>query len=182
MKTFFQSLADIERYIDPYQRAYALRCKHCDAQGHLIGHGFIYKQVSMLKRNVVGKHLVCSNRFGHTGCGRTVQLLLAEQLPNRQYGAIQLSVFILLLLANVSVVTAYQQATGQVSTRHAWRWLNALKASLMYYRLLITSPPPIRYQHARSQHPIWSALAALCATLTGEVCLAFQLQTQIDFI
>ena len=182
MQTFFQSLIDIERYIEPSRRAYDLRCTHCDALGHLVGHGFVYQQLSIRQRQVVGKRLVCSNRFGHAGCGRTIQLRLAEQLPNRQYSVLHLSVFIVLLLANVSVVHAYQQATGQTSHRQAWRWLKALKTNLMQYRLLLSSPLSSAYQHARLRHPVLASLAALCTTLTGPVGLVFQLRAQTPFI
>ena len=182
MQTFFQSIVDIEQYIEPYRRAYELRCAHCDLLGHLVGHGFVYQQVSMDKRQVVGKRLVCSSRFGHAGCGRTVQLRLAEQLPNRQYSAIHLSVFIALLLANVSVVHAYQQATGQSSHRQAWRWLKALKTNLMQYRLALNTPLSSAYQHARLGHPVLATLFALCTAFTGAVGLAFQLQAQTPFI
>ncbi|MER2491627.1 hypothetical protein, partial [Catenovulum sediminis] len=65
---------------------------------------------------VVGKRIVCSNRHGHIGCGHTTQFVLAEHIPNRQYNALHLSLFILLLLANVSVVKAYQQVTQQFET------------------------------------------------------------------
>lgn len=123
MQTFFRNIAAIERYLEPCHQYYTLRCKHCDLQGHLIRHGFIYKQLSMSERKVVGKRIVCSNRHGHSGCGRTTQLVLTEHIPNRQYNALHLSLFILLLLANVSVVKAYQQVTQQFETRHAWRWL-----------------------------------------------------------
>ena len=182
MQTFFQSIVDIEQYIEPYRRAYELRCAHCDLLGHLVGHGFVYQQVSMDKRQVVGKRLVCSNRFGHAGCGRTIQLRLAEQLPNRQYSALHLSVFIALLLAQVSVVKAYQQATGQTSSRQAWRWLKALKYNLMQYRLLLRSPLSSDCQHARRRHPLFATLFAVCSVFTGPVGLAFQLQAQTAFI
>ncbi|AWB66174.1 hypothetical protein C2869_06865 [Saccharobesus litoralis] len=181
MQTFFQSLSDIERYLEPCHRYYSLTCQHCGLGGHLISHGFIYKQLSMHERKTIGKRVVCSNRYGHSGCGRTTQLVLAECVPNRQYSAWQLSVFIVLLLTNVAVVKAYQQATKQVSTRQAWRWVAALKRNIMQYRLRLKSPVSVTSSW-RCTHPVFATLCALVDDLTAPVCLAFQLSAQTAFI
>lgn len=126
MPSFFTSLFDIDQHASVVKRRYSLCCEHCGQVGHLIAHGFVYKQLSIVKRECVGKRLVCCPRFGHNGCGRTMQLSLSRQLPRRFYSAWQLSMFIVLLLSNMAVTTAYVQATGQSSTRQAWRWLAAL--------------------------------------------------------
>ena len=73
MPSFFGSLFDIQQYASFVKRRYSLECEHCGEVGHLIAHGFVYKQVSILKRECVGKRLVCCRRFGHAGCGRNMQ-------------------------------------------------------------------------------------------------------------
>ena len=103
------------------KRRYSLACAHCGEVGHLIAHGYLYKQVSIFKRECVAKRLVCCRRFSHASCGRTMQLSLSNQLPRRYYTGVQLGIFTVLLLSNMAVMNAYTQATGQSSTRHAWR-------------------------------------------------------------
>lgn len=130
MPSFFSTLSDIDQYASFVKRRYSLVCEHCKKVGHLIAHGNVYKQMSMSVREVVGKRFVCCKRFGHAGCGRTMQMGLSSQLPRRRYSGLVLGRFILCLLANMSIVNAYTHATGQTSSRHAWRWLAALKANV----------------------------------------------------
>ena len=183
MLKFFSSIIEIERYIEPYRRDHSLRCKHCAAQGHLISHGFIYKQLSMHQKETVGKRLVCSNRHGHLGCGRTMQLQLAPQIPHRQYSALQLALFIILLLSNCAVPKAYQQATQQTSTRQAWRWLSALKANLMHYRVFLKTPLLSLSSTTKPQKNITlTCLAAMRSQFSDSFCQEFQQRMQIAFI
>ncbi|NQY35145.1 MAG: hypothetical protein HRT37_09305 [Alteromonadaceae bacterium] len=113
MQKFFQSLDDIEQFVASLNSHHCYKCHHCSEQGHFISHGFVYKQYSSANKQAVGKRIVCSNSYGHTGCGKTYQLMLSEQLPSKRYTVTQLNVFILLLLSHLSVCCAYQQATGQ---------------------------------------------------------------------
>jgi len=181
MPSFFATLSDIDQHASFVNRRYSLACSHCGKVGHLIAHGKVYKQVSMAVCQVVGKRFVCCKRFGHVGCGRTVQMRLSCQLPRRVYSGFVLGRFILCLLANMSVVNAYIQATGQASSRHAWRWLTALKLNVWRYR-------------SRLKRIVLSGFASmLLDTLfrcvhsgntvdIGEPCLDFQLRHQMAFI
>ena len=177
MPSFFASLFDIEQHASFVKRRYSLECAHCGEVGHLIAHGFVYKQVSMLKRDCVGKRLVCCRRFGHVGCGRTMQLSLSSQLPRRFYTGWQLGIFIVLLLSNVAVAKAYTHATGQLSTRHAWRWLSALKANVWRYRSKVT-----RFADTGVDSPLLDTLHRCVPHSPEAVCLDFQLTHQIAFI
>ena len=177
MPSFFASLFDIEQHASFVKRRYSLECVHCKKIGHLIAHGFVYRQVSIAKRECVGKRLVCCRRFGHAGCGRTMQLSLSSQLPRRFYTCIQLGLFIVLLLANVAVVDAYTHATGQLSSRHAWRWLAALKANLWRYRSKVT-----RVADTGFESPLLDALARCLPACPAAVCLHFQFRHQIAFM
>ena len=181
MPVFFASLFDIDQHASFVKRRYSLECAHCKKIGHLIAHGFVYKQITMMKRECVAKRLVCCRRFGHAGCGRTMQMRLSSQLPRRVYSGFVLGRFILCLLANMSVVNAYIQATGQASSRHAWRWLTTLKLNIWRYR-------------SRLKRTVLSGFASmLLDTLfrcvyrgntvdIGEPCLDFQLRHQMAFI
>jgi hypothetical protein len=125
----------------------------------------------------VGKRLVCCRRFGHVGCGRTMQLSLSSQLPRRFYSAWQLGMFIVLLLSNVAVATAYTQATGRLSTRHAWRWLAALKANVWRYRSKVN-----RFANTDLTSPLLDVLTRCLPDCPEAVCLDFQLCHQMAFI
>jgi hypothetical protein len=111
MQLFYSSLHEIEQYTSWMNRQYKVACHHYQQVGHLIVHGFVYRQISSLENEIVGKRLVCSKRYSNQGCGRTIQLRLTKQLPNRRYQALMLGTFILLILAKYSVTLAYQQAT-----------------------------------------------------------------------
>jgi hypothetical protein len=111
-----------------------LTCTSCKARGQFVSHGFCYKQRSQTVREAVGKRLFCSKRSGRTGCGRTVQLYIASEVPTLQYGTTQLFVFITALLANFSITAAYHKAVGKLESRHAWRWFKKLMQQLIVYR------------------------------------------------
>lgn len=177
MPSFFASLSDIEQHASFVKRRYSIECAHCKKIGHLIAHGFVYKQETMFKRKCVGKRLVCCRRFGHVGCGRTMQLSLFSQLPRRVYTGWQLGVFIVLLLSNMAVSTAYIHATGQLSTRHAWRWLAALKANLWRYRSKVT-----HHTNTALVSPLLDVLQRCLPDSPEEVCLDFQSRHQIAFL
>ena len=91
--------------------------------------------------------------------------------------------FISLLLIGHSVCHAYSQATKQTQTRHAWRWLEKLKANLMSYRgylkVPITLVAPNKYKHHRI---LLTTLRAIISIADGCPCAVFQLKQQIAFI
>lgn len=177
MPSFFASLLDIDQHASFVKRRYSLECAHCKKIGHLIAHGAVYKQVSITKRLTVGKRFVCCQRFGHSGCGRTMQMRLSCQLPRRVYSGVALSRFIMCLLTSMSVVNAYIQATGQVNTRHAWRWLAPLKANIWRYRAHVSSAA-----NTGLTSPLLDVLSRCLPYSSAAVCLHFQLSHQIAFI
>ena len=120
----FTSLDQFTRSLEIHQSQ--TQCSHCFKHCQFVSHGIIYKQRSITEREPVGKRLFCSNRNGRSGCGRTVQLSIADCIPQLRYSAKCVSLFISLLLAHVGIGRAYQQATGQSETRNAWRWLSKL--------------------------------------------------------
>ncbi|HBF46584.1 MAG TPA: hypothetical protein DDW91_08990 [Shewanella frigidimarina] len=181
MPSFFSTLSDIDQHASFVKRRYSLSCEYCKKIGHLIAHGNVYKQVSMSVRDVVGKRVVCCKRFGHAGCGRTVQMRLSCQLPRRVYSGFTVGRFILCLLASVSVVNAYTQATGQASSRHAWRWLTALKLNIWRYRSRLK-----RVALSGIESILFDTLFR-CARSSdnvdaGKLCLDFQYSHQMAFI
>jgi len=92
---------------------------NCSQNNQFVSHGIIYKQRSIKVSEPVGKRLLCSNRYGRSGCGHTFQLTIADQVPRFHYGALQLFIFITSLFADFSVTTSYIKATGQSEARNA---------------------------------------------------------------
>lgn len=182
MRHFFSTITDIEHYASWMNRQYKLACQHCNKVGSLIGHGFVYRQVTSCHQETVGKRLVCSRRHNNQGCGKTLQLRLAQQLPKRRYQATTLGLFISLLLAQHSVVSAYQQATKQLSTRHAWRWLKALKLNTWRYRQFILPSPLQQPRGLMHKHPLFLALYQHQSQDKAQICLQFHLAHQLAFL
>jgi hypothetical protein len=63
MQIFFSSLHALEQYtfsVDNIPQDDA--CQHCAAANQWVSHGYVYKQRSMAKREVVGKRLLCGKR------------------------------------------------------------------------------------------------------------------------
>lgn len=117
------------------------QCNHCKQRYQLISHGFIYKKQAVAKpEQAIGKRVFCSNRDGHTGCGRTIRLYLDTTLRYLHYAGACVVAFILLLMDGMNVQLAYLRATGTADPRNAYRWLSKLWAQLSCYRSLLHQP------------------------------------------
>ncbi|MFQ3248044.1 MAG: hypothetical protein ACI9SP_004704 [Arenicella sp.] len=82
MQRFFDSFSIINLFtlsLDHHQNK--TQCAHCLKNNQFISHGIIYKQTSIAERKPVGKRIICSNRYGRSGCGRTVQLYVSNRIP-----------------------------------------------------------------------------------------------------
>lgn len=187
MQRFFSDFESLERFtlsIDCLDQR--LQCPHCSKSNHLISHGVLYRQRSMHEREAVGKRVFCSNRYQHTGCGRTVQLTVAGVLPKLRYGAAHLFVFVSSLLMNLSVTAAYRAATGQLAARNAWRWLEKLVRHLGDYRGLLnvqTEPIITEFRHrCRRLRLLLPTLKPLFSRRSECACAGIQLASQSAFI
>ena len=110
-------------------------CPYCGKTHQSVSHGYIYKQISIDHREVVGKRILCSRRHGRNGCGRTRQWYLADIVPQRQYRLSVFVAFICALLGGDAVEPAYLNAIGSnAQPRHAWRWLQSFQKQLPYWR------------------------------------------------
>ena len=111
-------------------------CPHCGKTGHSVSHGYLYKHVSIERREVVGKRILCSQRDGRNGCGRTRQWYLADIVPRRQYRLSVFIAFIHALLGGDAIEPAYLKATSSsAQPRHAWRWLQAFLKHVPRWRI-----------------------------------------------
>lgn len=163
-----------------------IRCAHCDRCNQLISHGFIYRQCASTKKEPVGKRVLCSNRYGRSGCGKTQQLYVAHRFPFLRYGAAQLLIFLYSLLRERSLEDAYEAATGQVEPRNAWRWLKRLMHNLSDFRCFIKtrlkSAGTALHLKNRRFSLLLSALKPLLSQLPHCPCHHYQLQQQRAFI
>ena len=186
MQKFFNDINAIEQFTSTLKSDPSLQCLHCSKHEHFISHGFVYKQYSITHREAVGKRIVCCNRYGHQGCGRTYQLDIVNKLPKRHYSTWVLFVFISLMSLGRSVCNAYTQATKQTQTRHAWRWLKKLKANMMHYRGYLKVPIPIgssdKLKKFKHHQCLLSTLTAMILAVDGCPCAAFQCKQQMAFI
>lgn len=187
MKRYFDTLDALYRFtLDLDHHQDKLQCQHCATNDQFISHGFVYKQRSQTHREAVGKRIFCSNRYGHSGCGRTTRLYIADEIPSLQYGAAELFIFLSSLLAHDTVKAAYQKATGHSETRNAWRWLNKLSRKLMDYRCFLQT----RYEvvstefkfRSRRLQILLPTLHRLFCRFTNYPCANYQLISQSNFM
>lgn len=189
MQRFYEDFDALNRFslsLDYHQSE--LQCVFCLKNDQFVSHGIVYKQRSMLVSEKVGKRLLCSNRYGRSGCGRTFQLYVCSEIPRFRYGAAHLFVFITSLLAQCSVTQAYVKATGQrfIEPRQAWRWLHKLMFKLSDYRTFLNvrisqNSVPGDYRTRRFQH-LLPTFARFIANSLDCFCSDFQCQSQHAFI
>lgn len=186
MKRFFDSITSIDHFthnLNLHQNT--LQCAGCAQSDQFVSHGFVIKFRHNAQPEKVGKRIFCSNRYQHTGCGRTFQLYIASEIPSFQYDAIRLFVFISALFANFSVVSAYQKFTGASGeARHAWRWLNQLMRRLMGFRgdfRTRTQPKPMSLKiQSRKRKLLLPTLKQVFVSVID--CTAYQLHYQRSFM
>lgn len=135
MPRFFPNLHSLHRFtleLDLHQEA--LICEHCVQPGQWVSHGFVYRKQHNADPQPVAKRILCSNRHGRTGCGRTRQLYLDAVIPRLRHSAVQMFAFLSALLAGETITLAYHRAIGTSEPRHAYRWLNRCRHRLVDFR------------------------------------------------
>lgn len=188
MDIFFDDLDSLEQFTQQLKfSAVGASCPHCRSSDHLVSHGFIYKKCSQAPPQIVGKRVLCSNRYGHSGCGRTQQLYLKQRVPKLSYGADELWAFCLALMAGMSILNAYTTATNTLEPRNAYRWLNKCQRKLSVFRTVILSltlplnSPCVTPRRTHKLTLLVSTLQRLFSALSTPSCASFQLLTQSAF-
>ncbi len=185
MQKFFETIESIDHFtlsLDCHKDT--LECERCFKNDQFISHGFVYKRRYQGRKEAVGKRILCSNRFGHSGCGKTFRLTVATEIPSFQYGTVHLFVFIACLLDNLTVTESYQKAIGQSrSSRNAWGWLNKLMSRLSDYRTRLkvrveTSSNQFAERVKRLQH----LLPSLARLINKDDISTYQYTYQTSFI
>jgi len=151
MQMFFSSLTSLEHFTHALQSlTIDNACKHCSKNDQWVGHGYIYKRRSIEHNEVAGKRILCSQRYGKNGCGRTRQLYLESFIPRRHYTMRVIIAFIIQLLEGANVVAAYHQTTRKhySDPRNAWRWVRALYKQLGHFRSCLNKQEEVQGRYA----------------------------------
>ena len=186
MQIFFEDIESIDTYtrcLDCYISS--LECSNCKKHDQFVSHGFVYRQRSRGLKEPVGKRIWCSTRYGRTGCGRTFQLYVADRIPSLQYGTSSFFIFISSLLSQLSVSKAYQFATGQSESRHAWRWLNKLTHNMIEFRGFVKNrgmTPSLFKNRVRRLQVLLPTLGRIIDQLDHCPCSHYQWLRQQPFI
>lgn len=185
MQIYYPSLEAIEQRTMQLDVA---RCPHCKQTHHLVSHGYIRKKQIGAAPQAVGKRVFCSNRHQRSGCGRTMQLYLDATVRYLHHAGCAVVAFALSLIAGMTIQHAYQQATGTTTPRHAYRWLQRLRAQLTAYRGL-AHRPPLHDSPARAAPDRPPRLLSLLPTIQvleqrfGQpLCAEYQLRLQRPFL
>jgi len=184
MRTFFDNIDILHRFtLELDRHRDDLACKSCSKSNQFVSHGFVYKKHSQGRQRTVGKRILCSNRYGKSGCGRTTRLYLSDEMPLLQYTAEHLFIFLVALLAGFSIHSAYTRATRSLNPRNAYRWLNKLQRKLMDYRnVLATLPRTVPPLFANRSRRLQLLLQTLHQLLSISPCQYYQQHHQSAFI
>jgi hypothetical protein len=190
MQRFFPDFDSLNRFtLSLRALGDQVQCPHCSKTRQLISHGRVYRhdrQGPSVRSVVVGKRVFCSNRYQHTGCGRTLQIYVVQVIPRLRYGTSEVFRFVSALLSECDVNEAYSAATGQSDPRQGWRWLKRLALNLGAFRcwLAKAGAEPVAWQlrGSRRVRLLLSTLAALFALLPTCPCAHLQWQQQAAFM
>ncbi|MEW6306749.1 MAG: hypothetical protein AB1705_25055 [Verrucomicrobiota bacterium] len=126
--------------------------------------------------------MFCSNRGRRGGCGRTFSLLLAEVLPRHTFTASRVWLWLVELLAGLSVKAAAEKLRLPFALESVYRLGRKLRQQLAHWRaqLCREQPPPAS---ARTD-PLLQTVEHFQSVFAREVCppAAFQLCFQQSFV
>lgn len=186
MQIYYASLDAISQHTMQLDH---VQCIYCGQSAQLVSHGFIYKKQAIATMpKPVGKRVLCSRRFGHTGCGRTVQLYLDSMVRHLHCGGCTVVAFVLSLMQGLSIALAYRQVSGAGDARHAYRWLNKLFAQLSTYRSVVhqvpfdAPTPGSTALIASRRHLIIVSFVRLLRHFRAPLCASFQKTLQTSFL
>ncbi|MBL4795341.1 MAG: hypothetical protein JKY24_07550 [Pseudomonadales bacterium] len=192
MNLFFDNIDSLNQFthqLDNHNDAFS--CQHCRKQDQFVPHGFVYKNQHIAPaadKEPAGKRLLCSNRYGRSGCGRTLRLYLADCIPSLTRSSAQVALFFLLLLSGCSTKEAYQKSTPETEADHrnAYRWLTKCQTKLTTYRTFLSTRAlnftcVFAKRTNRLQH-LLPTIKRLHDIYGDSFVLHFQLEQQANFI
>lgn len=187
MQFFFNNMASLHQFtLDLDTHVGTLSCHQCAQNNQFTSHGFVYKKQHNGDKIAVGKRILCSARYGKTGCGATRRLYLAEVIPSLAYTSMHISCFLIALIQGESIQAAYQSATKTIDPRNAYRWLRKLQDKLTDFRILLKARIDTQIDQltfrTRQLQLLLPTLQRLFLDLQTTVCSSFQMRYQTSFI
>lgn len=180
----FDSLQQVTHNLEFYFDVFA--CLFCSKSDQFVSHGFIFHRKDEKIVAITGKRLLCCNRRGRSGCGRTLTLYLKEKQPQYVYSSAHINVFFLMLLARQTIPKAYQIATGCYEPRNAYRWMESACLKLVEYRALLKEKTIKTIQTYKlkslNYKIVLSTLKALFSKFNRFPCAFFQMTTRQSFL
>lgn len=146
MKPFVENLAEWEvrcLWIRQY------RCPHCQIRGTLTRHGKLYGYTlpAVSCRVHKGFRLLCSNRYRHYGCGRTVSVCFASVLRRCVVSAQDMWLFVRGLLAGERCFTVARRLSIATSLTSPYRWKARLQHAQFSLRSILQPHLPTSAGH-----------------------------------
>jgi len=184
---FFKDMGSLDLFTMALERHQdVLECKKCSKSNQFVSHGYVYKKHLQGDTRTVGKRIFCSDRYGRSGCGSTLRLYLAAELPALQYTATHLFIFLCALIDSASIQKAYEQATHTENPRNAYRWLDKCLHKLMDYRHFLNSRTearsPLFKSRSKRLQLLLPTLQCLFVKTKFPACAAYQMNRQTCFV
>ena len=181
MTLFFESLTAIEHFTNNLRCQNTLNCPHCSQNNQFISHGYLYQyqHLELDSRSIKGKRVICSNRYGRSGCGRTLKLFISNVISCLTYNTLVIAVFLIAWANGTSIQKAYQQATNTLDGRNGYRWIKRCLAKLSSYRVHLKKPDTFQQ---KADKPLKETINQFIHALTNSFPSKFQLKSQSTFI
>jgi hypothetical protein len=178
---YCNSPLELDKLKAPLKQAPCLNPK-CRRVGCLIGHGRLRGYGAGGERVVLGQRVLCSNRRGRRGCGKTFPIYPCDVLRRRQVHAPRLFDFFTGMLRGLSRYAAWKALGLIFSIRHAYRLWQAFVDQRLRLRALLCrllAPPK-----STAALPELQLLEHLQAAFAAAACpiAAFQLHFQEGFL
>jgi len=184
---FFKDLDSLDLFTVELERHQnLLECKKCSKNDQFVSHGYVYKKHVQGGIRTVGKRIFCSDRYRRSGCGSTLRLYLAAELPALQYTTTELFIFLSSLIDNISIQKAYEKATLTENPRNAYRWLTKCLRKLSDYRCFLNkrteAQRPLFKSKSKRRQLLLPTLQHLFVKTQHPPCAAYQMNRQACFL
>ena len=151
VKRFYQTEEEFQNY---YEKLKLIMCPHCNINGCLILHGYLYgyseTNTSIIRR---GHRIYCSKRNRKNGCGRTFSILVSVFLKDFITSANSLWLFLKEIREKKSLVSTFREsgsAIGQASIYRLFKRFRHNQVRIRSYLTRIKAPPCLKHTKSPS--------------------------------
>jgi hypothetical protein len=146
VKRFYQTEEEFQDY---YEKLKLTMCPHCNTDGCLILHGYLYgyseTDTSVIRR---GHRIYCSNRNRKKGCGRTFSILVSVFIKDFITSANSLWLFLKEIREEKSLMSTFREsgsAIGQASIYRLFKRFRHNQVRIRSYLTRIKDPPDLKH-------------------------------------